>query len=172
MLITTSRKPSQRTRTFARSLERALSANYVNRGKMSLRDVLLKSSELDSGRIVIISEMKANPSRIEILNRDGDSLLSADVTVSTSSSSFKIEKDKLRLRCEKEDLKEKLVIILEIPPEVETRSEASAVSDEAPNSNLLWIKKGKKKSKAMVEFYDHKGHETGPTIYVHQCRFG
>jgi len=166
MLITTSRKPSQRTRTFARSLERVLNANYVNRGKMSQRDILIKTSELDSNRIAVISEMKANPSRIEILKPDGDSLLALDITVSNSPSSGRIKKDKLRIRCEKEDLKEKLIPILEIPPEDENKSEES---DAVPNSNLLWIKKGKKKIKAMVEFYDQKGHLTGPTIYVHKC---
>lgn len=176
MLITTSRKPSQRTRTFAKSLERVLSANYVNRGKMSQRDILIKSSELDSHRIVIISEMKANPSGIEILNSDGQTLLSVDVTVSNTPSSGRIKKDKLRVRIDEEDLKEhltedmkeNLIPILEIPAE-EKESKESASPDEILNSNLLWIKKGKKKNKALVEFYDQKGNQTGPTIYVQQC---
>ena len=85
MLITTSRKPSQRTRTFARSLERVLNAKYVNRGKMNLRDVLIKSNQLNFNRIIIISEMKGNPSMMEILSSSGDSLISLNVTVSITS---------------------------------------------------------------------------------------
>jgi len=147
MLITTSRKPSQRTRTFARSLERVLNAKYVNRGKMSLRDVLIKSSQLNFNRIIIISEMKGNPSRIEIVNSSGDSLISLNVTVSITSSSGRMEKDKLSIRCEMEELNETITSILGI---FEENKEIRSLT----NSNLIWIKKGLKDSKGVVEFYD------------------
>lgn len=161
MLITTSRKPSQRTRTFARSLQRVLNANYTNRGKMSLRDVLIKSSQLESNRIIIISEMKGNPSRVEILNPDGDSLLSFNITISITSSSGRIKENEFRLRCEREDLKERIISILGLVAENYQKS---------TDSNLVWIKKGRKSGEeVVVEFYDHDGHITGPKIYVQQC---
>jgi U3 small nucleolar ribonucleoprotein protein IMP4 len=162
MLITTSRKPSQRTRTFARSLERVLNAKYVNRGKMSLRDVLIKSSQLNFNRIIIISEMKGNPSRIEIVNSSGDSLISLNVTVSITSSSGRMEKDKLSIRCEMEELNETITSILGI---FEENKEIRSLT----NSNLIWIKKGLKDSKGVVEFYDKDGHLTGPKIYLQHC---
>jgi U3 small nucleolar ribonucleoprotein protein IMP4 len=158
MLITTSRKPSQRTRTFARSLERVLNAKYINRGKMSLRDVLIKLNNLNFNRIIIISEMKGNPSRMEVLNSSGDSLISLNVTVSITSLSGRIEKDKLCIRCEMEELKKDIIPILGIFAEDNERS--------ISNSNLLWIKTGRKDSEGVVEFYDQNGHLTGPKIYL------
>jgi U3 small nucleolar ribonucleoprotein protein IMP4 len=158
MLITTSRKPSQRTRTFARSLERVLNAKYINRGKMSLRDVLIKSSQLNFNRIIIISEMKGNPSRIEILNSNGDSLISLNVMVSITSFSGKIEKDKLSIRCEIEELKKDIIPILGI-----------FAAAERSTSNLIVIKNGRKGSEGVVEFYDQNSHLTGPKIYLKHC---
>ena len=158
MLITTSRKPSQRTRTFARSLERVLNAKYVNRGKMNLRDVLIKSNQLNFNRIIIISEMKGNPSMMEILSSSGDSLISLNVTVSITPLSGRIEKDKLCIRCEMEELKKDIIPILGIFAEDNERL--------ISNSNLLWIKTGRKDSEGVVEFYDQNGQLTGPKIYL------
>ncbi len=158
MFITTSRKPSQRTRTFARSLERVLNAKYINRGKMSLRDVLIKSDNLNFNRIIIISEMKGNPSKIEILNSSGDSLISLNATVSITSLSGRIEKDRLSIRCEIEELKKDINPILGIFVEDNERS--------ISNSNLIWIKKGYKDNEGVIEFYDQDGHLTGPKIYL------
>ena len=158
MFITTSRKPSQRTRTFARSLERVLNAKYINRGKMSLRDVLIKSDNLNFNRIIIISEMKGNPSKIEILNSSGDSLISLNATVSITSLSGRIEKDRLSIRCEMEELKKDINPILGIFVEDNEKS--------ISNSNLIWIKKGYKDNEGVIEFYDQDGHLTGPKIYL------
>jgi len=158
MLITTSRKPSQKTRTFARSLERVFNAKYINRGKMSLRDVLIKSNNLNFNRIIVISEMKGNPSRIEILSSSGNSLISLNVTVSITSLSGRIEKDKLCIRCEMEELKKDII------PSLDILGEDDEIS--LSNCNLLWIKKGHNDSEGVVEFYDQNGQITGPKIYL------
>jgi U3 small nucleolar ribonucleoprotein protein IMP4 len=186
MLITTSRKPSQRTRSFSRSLERVLKSKYINRGKMSIRDVLIQSSEFGFNNTAVISEMKGNPSRIEIYGPEGESLLALDITVSLSPSKGRIKKDKLRIRCERENLGDKIGTILKIPPEnrrPKTENRRPKTENRRPktengrpekkensNSNLLWIKEGQKGSKSVIEFYDEQGIETGPKVYVHQCR--
>jgi U3 small nucleolar ribonucleoprotein protein IMP4 len=168
MLITTSRKPSQRTRSFSRSLERVLNSKYINRGKMSIRDVLIRSSQLGFDNTAVISEMKGNPSRIEIYGPKGESLVSMDITVSLSSSRGRIKKDQLQIRCEIENLRDKITKILKIP--LENRNNLK--NKEKSNSNLLWIREGQKGSKSVVEFYDDQGIKTGPRVYVHQCEYG
>lgn len=125
---------------------------------MSLRDVLIKSDNLNFNRIIIISEMKGNPSKIEILNSSGDSLISLNATVSITSLSGRIEKDRLSIRCEIEELKKDINPILGIF--VEDNEESIS------NSNLIWIKKGYKDNEGVIEFYDQDGHLTGPKIYL------
>ncbi|MFB2622311.1 Brix domain-containing protein [Methanothermobacter marburgensis] len=68
MLLTTSRKPSQRTRSFSQRLSRIMGWRYVNRGKMSIRDVLIEAS----GPVALVSERHGNPSRITFLGERGD----------------------------------------------------------------------------------------------------
>lgn len=76
MLISTSRKPSQKTRKFCKNFAHATGSNYVNRGKMSMREVFLKSIELDENNACIVNEIKGNPSRITFYTNKGDELLS------------------------------------------------------------------------------------------------
>ena len=190
MLITTSRKPSQRTRSFGRNLERVLNSKYVNRGKMSIRDVMIKSIQLEFNNTVIISETKGNPSRIDLYDADGNITISLDVTVSISPLKGRIEKDQLRIRCE-EDLKDEILSMIDIPVENQEidqeidqgkgkeknqKKNQKKGSDDLnkvkPDSNLLWIKKGDKRSKFVLEFYDSQGLNTGNRIYVHHCRIG
>ena len=104
MLITTSRKPSQRTRSFCKGLVRVLNSSYINRGKMSIRDVLIKSSELGYNIIAVVSEMKGNPSRIDFQNEKGDLIFSMDVSVgipnSNASSKSRVQSEELKLHSE------------------------------------------------------------------------
>ncbi|NOZ82239.1 MAG: hypothetical protein GXN98_00230 [Euryarchaeota archaeon] len=60
-LVTTSRKPSPRTRTFSRDLARAIGGRYLTRGKANLEHVF----SLDE-RVVIVKERRGNPSLIEV----------------------------------------------------------------------------------------------------------
>lgn len=159
MLITTSRKPSPKTRTFARNLRKALNEDYINRGKMSLRDVLLKAVQSNSDKIIVISEIKGNPSRIEILNSDGNSLLSLNITSSIISSSGKINREKLRIRCDNEDLRE-------VIPVIGIAEEENEQTRSISNSNIVWIKKGPKNTIGMIEFYDKDGNLASPKIYI------
>jgi U3 small nucleolar ribonucleoprotein protein IMP4 len=153
MLITTSRKPSQRTRSFCKDLNRVIDSEYVNRGKMSLRNVLLKSSELGSTKTAVVSEVKGNPSRIDFYNENGNPIISLDVTVSTSTSQERVKKKDLTLQCEFSDLK-KLVEVFDIP------------ESHLKEKNLLLIKKGDNERKAVIEFYGNNGIKTGPVIYI------
>lgn len=159
MLITTSRKPSQRTRSFCKSLNRVLKSEYTNRGKMSIRDVLLKSSESGFNKTAIISETKGNPSKIDFYDKKGDILISLDVTVSVPVSKGRVKKSDLAFRCEVDDLSnlgEKLVETLDIPK----------CRDDSKQENILLLKKGDSEKKAVLKFYDSNGEDTGPRIYI------
>ncbi|MGB9838423.1 Brix domain-containing protein [Methanothermobacter sp.] len=70
MLLTTSRKPSRRTRSFSQRLSRIMGWRYVNRGKMSIRDVLIEAA----GPVAVVSERHGNPSRITFLGDRGDEM--------------------------------------------------------------------------------------------------
>ena len=70
ILITTSRKPSRRTRSFCKDLQYSIKNSiYLTRGKTSLEELLEMLDEKD--RLLHVSEIKANPSRIIIMDRDG-----------------------------------------------------------------------------------------------------
>lgn len=175
MLITTSRKPSPRTRSFARSLERVSGSKYINRGKMSMRDVLIKSRASGHQKTAVISEVKGNPSRIEFYGSEGELLLSMDITTSNSMGPSKIKKKKLKLRweLERQDLKEKIISLLEIPEDpldlLKTGSNTPTLKQYA-DTNLVLVKG--KLDKAVVEFHDEEGEITGPRIFIHKCKFG
>ncbi len=154
MFITTSRKPSAKTRSFCQSLSRALNSKYVNRGKMSFRDVLIKASQSGFQKIALVSQVKGNPSRIEIYNDKGEILLTLYVSGSLSNLKGKIDSDKLSIRSEIDDLKKSLSDILNIPESHENMN------------NILWIKKGKGENKATLEFYDKEGKLIDPKIYI------
>ena len=64
IILTTSRKPSQRTRSFCRDLERTLpTLKYIQRGKSSLTDII---NEYGKHRILVLDEIKGNPSRFRL----------------------------------------------------------------------------------------------------------
>jgi rRNA maturation protein Rpf1 len=65
ILVTTSRKPSPRTRTFSRDFAKALGAEYFTRGKANLGQVF--SLLRDEGDVlVMVKERRGNPSLIEV----------------------------------------------------------------------------------------------------------
>lgn len=147
---------------------------------MSIRDVLLKSSALGYNTIVIISEWKGNPSRIDVYGPEGDLILNLDITVSNSLSSGKIDKNNLSLRWELDNpkennnkkIKEKIISLIKVPENSKKAPESfnkSRSTEQNSYKNLILLKEGTKGSKAVVEFYDQQGTITGPVIYIHQC---
>lgn len=146
---------------------------------MSMRDVHLKSSSLGYSKTAVISEVKGNPSRIEIYDSEGESLISLDITATNALSSGRIRKKKLHLRWELDDqsvskIKDKIISILEIPEDPTDLISGSKYLKrelkEHSNSNLILVKG--EDNKAVVEFIDQDGQLTGPRIYIHKCLLG
>ncbi len=68
ILITTSRKPGRRTRSFCKELSRAIPRSlYVNRGKASIEDIWRHARNEGFYRILVVGETKGNPSIIRVL---------------------------------------------------------------------------------------------------------
>ncbi len=65
MIITTSRKPSRRTRTLGRDLSRVLNGVYVTRGKANLGTLAEKARNDGEFRIIILSDIHGNPGKIQ-----------------------------------------------------------------------------------------------------------
>lgn len=130
---------------------------------MSIRDVLIKSSELGYDGIAVISEMKGNPSRIDFLDSEGEINLTLEVTVgipnSNANSKSRVKSENLKLNSEVPEL-DQIGNILDIPQFI----------DGSPLENLMVIKRTEGKGKALIEFYGSNGIETGPKIFVKDWR--
>lgn len=96
MLISTSRKPSQRTRSFCNSLSRALNFPYVNRGKMSLRELAIKTMDMEENSTILIYEKHGNPNELIFLNSEVKKILSLDISTSLNKDRLKIDPFELK----------------------------------------------------------------------------
>lgn len=64
LLLTTSRKPGQLTRSVARTLADALGAAYLNRGKAGVDTVLAEADSAGANKVLFLWERNGNPSRL------------------------------------------------------------------------------------------------------------
>ncbi len=97
MLISTSRKPSQKTRKFCKNLARVTDSTSVNRGKMNMRELLLKALELDEINLAIVNEIKGNPSKITFYSNRGEVLLVILISVTQDSEKLNIAPSRLKI---------------------------------------------------------------------------
>jgi len=68
IMITTSRRPTRRIRSFANDLARSIpGAVRVNRGKLSRLGVAEKALELGADRVILIDRWKGVPGKVELL---------------------------------------------------------------------------------------------------------
>lgn len=127
MLISTSRKPSQNTRKFCKNLMHATGSEYINRGKSSIRDILLKSTTLGNDSTAFVYEIKGNPSKITFFSR-AEKVLSILVTVKTQNTRLHMNPKNLKVKCEVEEL----AVIADL---------LDAELDDNPSENYLYIHK-------------------------------
>lgn len=104
MLISTSRKPSQKTRKFCKNFSHATVSSYVNRGKMNMRELLLKALELGEVNIAVVHEIKGNPSRITFYSNKGEVLLVLLINVTLTNERLHISPNNLTVVSEVEKL--------------------------------------------------------------------
>ena len=71
ILITTSRRPTRRIRTFCNDLARCIPNSIrINRGKLSREGIAEKALELEADRVIIIDRWKGGPGKIEFFKVD------------------------------------------------------------------------------------------------------
>lgn len=104
MLISTSRKPSQKTRRFCKNFARTTDSTSVNRGKMNMRELLLRALSEDETNLAIVNEIKSNPSRITFYSNKGDELLKILISVNISNEKLNIQPSELKVVCEVDEL--------------------------------------------------------------------
>jgi U3 small nucleolar ribonucleoprotein protein IMP4 len=73
MLVTSSRKPSAKTRTFCKILSRFLAGRCTKRGKMGMQE-LLESSQ--GGPLIVVGEYHGNPGELSFYDETGKLLFS------------------------------------------------------------------------------------------------
>jgi U3 small nucleolar ribonucleoprotein protein IMP4 len=81
-VITTSRKPSQRTRSFLRDLVRVIPWSFhFTRGSCSLNDLADELTVLGINRLLIIHEKKGNPSLVKFYKLEDGKLAERDYRI-------------------------------------------------------------------------------------------
>lgn len=104
MLISTSRKPSQKTRKFCKNLARVTGSTSVNRGKMNMRELLLKALELEEINLAVVNEIKGNPSKITFYSNKGEVLLVILISISQDSEKLNIAPSRLKIVSDVDEL--------------------------------------------------------------------
>ena len=97
MLISTSRKPSQKTRKFCKNLAHATGSTSVNRGKMNMRELLLKALEVEEYNLAVVNEIKGNPSRISFFSNKGELLLTILIGVTLAKEKTNIAPSQFKM---------------------------------------------------------------------------
>ena len=97
MLISTSRKPSQKTRKFCKNLARLTDSTSVNRGKMNMRELLLKALEVDEFNLAVVNEIKGNPSKITFYSNKGEILLVILISVVLDNEKLNMAPSQLKI---------------------------------------------------------------------------
>lgn len=155
MLISTSRKPSQRTRTFCQSLSRALNFPYVNRGKMSLRDLSLKALDLEENYILLVYEAHANPNEMVFLN-GVEELLRLKISISINTTRLNIDPFELSIVSDFKEL-----------DKISEYFGFKLLNDD--DSDYIYIKK--KNNEAIMDFIDSNGESTGLKVFIKDYKF-
>ena len=145
MLISTSRKPSQKTRKFCKNLAHATGSTSVNRGKMNMRELLLKALEVDEFNLAIVNEIKGNPSRISFYSNKGELLLTILIGASEENEKMNIAPSQLKIVSEVD----KLNVLKDI---------LDMDSVESAEENYILISKSDD-SVAMINFFNKFGEK-------------
>ena len=178
MLISTSRKPSSKTRVFSKNLSHALNCNYINRGKMSMRELQLKSRDECSDTIALVYEMKGNPSKITFFSNDGELLLAIIGSVMTTKERLNIKTDEISFKSELPELN----ILKDIFPinkeniKADTKIDNLKYPASTTKENFIYVEKidetnddsieDYEKKIGIIHFYNKFAKDTGLKIYV------
>lgn len=153
MLISTSRKPSPKTRKFCKNFSHATGSTYVNRGKMNMRELLLRALEEDEVNLAVVNEIKGNPSKVTFYSNKGEILLVILISASLTNERLHILPKDLTVvsRVKKLDIISKIFNFDLV---------------DKDNSNYIFIDNGTDNLVATIEFVNKFGEKTEFKIKV------
>jgi len=165
MLISTSRKPSSKTRTFCKNLSHALDCEYINRGKMSMRELQLKSRSLGYDNVALVYQMKGNPSKISFVSNEGEEILVILGSVNTTNERLHIKTDELSFYSDYPELNPLKDIFPIVKDSRDKSSKANHIYVEKLEEDFEDHKDYNKKI-AIIHFFNRDGEDTGLKVNV------
>lgn len=151
MLITTSRKPSKRTRSFCQYLTRVFDSEYFNRGKMSMHDIFLKLHNSKYLYILVVYELNGNPSKMTFFNKESKECASFLINVSLPNKRININKNNLSFKSDVNSLSF-------------IKNFLGSFSENF-ESNVIWIKNCDG-FEGVLEVFDNESQFTGFKIFI------
>ena len=148
MYITTSRKPSQNTRTLAHALSSFLSARYESRGKKSIEDVVTQARAEGHSRVLVIGERHGNPNGLSFIrvNSSEWSWMRPEIIFSVSSAASKMKRLDKQVRIKVAKSLSEVADLFDMPELTD-----DDVVDLAVDQSEIALSYGKQKLKLLVK---------------------
>ena len=125
ILLTTSRRPTRRIRTFCRDLARCIpNIVRINRGKLSLDGVAERAMEFNADRAIIVDRWRGGPGKVALFQNGPDGLIPVSPIMYVSG---------IRLRREFEETKTKHIPSLTISTPQEKNTEVTKIAESLSN---------------------------------------
>lgn len=125
ILLTTSRRPTPRIRTFCRELTRSIpNVVRINRGKLSLNGMAEKALEFEADRVVVVDRWMSALGKIKLFKIGLDGLMPVSPTMYVAG---------MKLKREFESTKNKLIQSLVITMSPEESTEAAKIARSLSN---------------------------------------
>lgn len=180
VLITTSRKTSNRVRSFVRDLWSVLpGTERFNRGGMSLDELISRIRNTNATASFVVSMQKGNPKSIQILSPDGITML--DIQMESAALKREVSKKKgIRFnsiccvcfeRGSGEDIRylaDTFASVLDV--ETLELDEPGPIGPNHSNEAILWFQKMASGKILWTHYHAFDGTETGPRIRIYAIR--
>jgi len=125
ILLTTSRRPTRRIRTFCRDLVRAIpNVVRINRGKLSLDGIAERAMEFNADRAIIVDRWRGGPGKITLFRNGPEGLIPVSPLMYISG---------IRLQREFEETKTKYIPLLTITTVQEKTTEVTKIAESLSN---------------------------------------
>lgn len=179
LLITTSRKTSNRVRSFARDLWTVLpGTERFNRGGMGLTELAARVGKSGANAALVISMWKGNPSLLIFTTSTGEEV----VTIKMESAKLRREVNSTKnsrfigtagvfIKSGSSDITRELGEILSSFLNVEMRESADPMNVQVEdNWSLIWLEDMPSGKILWTHYHSRKGIEIGPRIRVISIR--
>lgn len=179
ILITTSRRTSNRVRSFARDLWSVLSGSErFNRGSMSVEELLSRILQSGARAALVISIWKGNPGEMTVLLPSGAELLRMKIDSALlrreTNPIFKRKIDGIESICVKTGSSKKVMeIARDLGNLFDTLvQECQSPTDISSNSNriLIWLEDSPKGKILWTHYSTYNSLELGPRIKISSVR--